>query len=99
LRTSAERTCAENGQFLGAKFPYLAANAIDQETGKPLFAPTFIKEFGSIKIGFVGVSLLNTPGTTRGAAGVTFLPEAEVINRYAKELRAQGANAVIALVH
>lgn len=99
LRTSSEKTCVKDGQFAGAKFPYLAANAIDQDTGKTLFPPTFMKDFGPVKIGFVGVSLLNTPGTTRGAGGITFLPEADVINRYAKELRTQGADAVIALVH
>lgn len=99
LRIAAETTCAKGGSFAGAKFPYLAANAIDDETGQSLFQPTFIKDFGPVKVGFVGVSLLNTPGTTRGAKGVSFLPEADIINRYARDLRAQGADAVVALVH
>lgn len=99
LRIAAETTCAKDGRFTGAQFPYLAANAIDEETGKSLFQPTFMKDFGPVKVGFVGVSLLNTPGTTRGAKGVKFLPEADIINRHAKELRSQGADAIVALVH
>lgn len=99
LRTKTEVSCGKGGTFSGAKFQYLGANAIDQDTNKPLFPPVAMREFGGVKVGFVGVSLLNTPGTTRGAGGITFLPEAETVNRYARELRAQGADAIIALIH
>lgn len=99
LRTKTEVSCSKGGSFSGAKFQYLGANAIDQDTQKPIFAPVAMREFAGVKVGFVGVSLLNTPGTTRGAGGITFLPEAETVNQYARELRAQGADAIVALIH
>ena len=98
-------TCINNsqsggdGKFAGAKFKYLAANVINDTTGKPLFAPTITRQFGGATLGFIGVTFKETPRSTRGAGGLTFLDEASVINQKAMELKQAGADAVIVLLH
>lgn len=95
---------AEDREFTGADFPYLAANVVDEDTGEPILAPYTVKTLGpgrSVKVGFVGVTLEGTADivTQEGVEGLTFLDEAETINRYARELAEQGVNAVVALIH
>ncbi|MDN3988184.1 bifunctional metallophosphatase/5'-nucleotidase [Zwartia vadi] len=92
-------TCVKDGAFKGAQFPYLAGNVIDQDTQKLLFPATFTKKFGDVTVGFVGVTLRDTPKATRGAGGLTFLDEIEVINTQASALKKQGVEAVVVLLH
>lgn len=100
-----QTTCITNsqsrhdGKFGGAKFKYLAANVIDQATNQQLFPGTYIKQFGAAKIGFVGLTLQATPTSTSGAGGLTFLNEATVINENAAQLKRDGADAVVVLIH
>jgi 5'-nucleotidase len=99
-------TCLDNGTFAGASYKYLAANVIDDATGKPLFDPYAIKEFdvgggARIKIGFIGLVLKETPTivTPEGVAGLTFKDEAETANALATELKGKGVNAIVVLIH
>ncbi|MFG1798137.1 bifunctional metallophosphatase/5'-nucleotidase [Nocardia sp. NPDC049149] len=94
--------CSPGAPFTGAKFPYLAANVTDAE-GKlpPALKPWTILEVGGHKIGVVGTV---TPDTTNlvfpeGIRGFRFGDEAEAINRYVPELKAAGAETVVALLH
>ncbi len=98
-------TCLD-GSFSGASFRYLAANVIDDSTGKPLFAPYAIKEFdvgssNKIRIAFIGVVLKETPAivTPDGVAGLSFKDEAETANALVPELKAQGIRAIVLLIH
>lgn len=93
------KTCVVNGSFSGAKFKYLAANVINNSTNQPLLQGTYTKKFGSATVGFVGLTLQDTPLSTSGATGLTFLNEATVINEKAQELRRNGADAVVVLIH
>lgn len=90
-----------NNTFSGADFQYLAANVINKETGKPLLAPYFIKEFGSVKIGFIGVTLEGTAAivTPSGTKGLTFKNEVDVVNQYVKELKEKGVDNIFVLLH
>jgi 5'-nucleotidase len=90
---------APDGKFGGAKFKYLAANVIDDATQKPLFDGTFVKKFGPATVGFVGLTLQGTPNATGGAIGLTFQDEATVINEKSAELKKNGADAVVVLIH
>lgn len=98
-------TCITNsqsgpdGKFGGAKFKYLAANVIDDATQKPLFDGTLVKKFGPVTVGFVGLTLQGTPNATGGAIGLTFQDEATVINEKSAELKKNGADAVVVLIH
>ena len=92
-------TCIKNNAFPGAKFKYLAANVIENETGKNLFQGTYIKKFDGVTVGFIGLTLSGTPKATRGAAGLTFNDEVEVINAQASKFKVQGIEAVVVLFH
>ncbi|BDT67311.1 hypothetical protein os1_14860 [Comamonadaceae bacterium OS-1] len=94
-------TCLVDGTFPGAKFKYLTANVVDTATGKPLFAATHIKRFGTVSVGFIGLTLQGTPamvGST-GVAGLRFDEESATINQYAAQLKANGITAVVVLIH
>jgi len=93
-------TCITNGSFTGAKFKYLAANVVDSNN-KTILPATYTKTFGGITVGFIGLTLKDTPSAVlaSGVAGLTFLEEASTINTYAAQLRANGASAVVVLIH
>jgi 5'-nucleotidase len=92
------KSCAL-GPFAGASYKYLAANVTDQATGALLFPATHIRRFGSASVGFIGLTLKDTPDTTRGAGGLSFEDEVPVIERHATELRRSGVDAVVVLLH
>jgi 5'-nucleotidase len=82
-----------------AGFRWLAANTL--RGGEPLLAPTALELVGGRRIGFVGLTLRNTPlGVAPGGAdGLTFADEAQTANRYAAALKRSGAEAVVVLLH
>ena len=93
--------CRLDNPFEGARFTYLAANVIAQDDSVPLFPATAIRQFGSAKIGFIGMTLEDTGSlvSPAGTAGYRFADEAETANALAAQLKAQGADAVVVLVH
>jgi 5'-nucleotidase len=93
---------SEPDGFAGADFGFLAANVVDAETREPFFAPYAIREFGGVKIGFIGMTLEGTPDivSQAGIQGLEFLDEAETANRWTKVLRKEhGVKAVVVLLH
>ncbi|GAA2269757.1 5'-nucleotidase [Streptomyces ruber] len=93
--------CYEKKRFKGADFPYLAANVLDEKTGKPVLKPYWVWKKNGVKVGFIGVTLEDTPGvvSAEGVKGLKFKDEVETIDRYAKELERQGVKSVVALIH
>jgi len=90
--------------FGGAKFRYLAANVV-QADGTAIFPATAVKRFetsaGPITIGFIGETLKGTANlvTPSGVRGLTFKDEAETANTLVPRLKAQGADAIVLLIH
>jgi 5'-nucleotidase len=86
--------------FGGAKFRYLAANVVGAD-GQTIFPPTAIKNFGPIKIGFIGMTLKETKQlvTPSGVRGVTFTDEAATANALVPKLKAEGADTIVLLIH
>ena len=93
--------CQTGHQFEGAGFPFLAANVVDTITGQPILPPYLIKNVGSVKVGFIGMTLEGTADivSQAGIAGVDFLDEAETANRYTEELQARGVESIVVLLH
>lgn len=87
-------------KFRGADFQYLAANVLDKQ-GNTLFPATAIRQFGPVRIGFIGMTLKDTPGVTVAGAtkGYHFADEADTANRLAAKLRREGVDAVVLLIH
>ena len=90
--------------FRGASFRFLAANTVDDD-GRTLFAATGLKSFGSgkrkVTIGLIGVTLTATPSLVSpdGIRGLTFADEADTVNALVPKLKAQGADAIVLLLH
>lgn len=85
--------------FAGARFHYLAANVV--EGGTTVFPATGIKRFGPITIGFIGMTLKATANlvTPSGVRGLTFTDEAATANALVPKLKAEGADAIVLLIH
>jgi 5'-nucleotidase len=90
--------------FPGAKFKYLAANVVT-EKGGTLFPGTAIRSFGTgpgqVRVGFIGMTLEGTANLVSKAstAGLSFRDEADTANAAAARLKAEGADAVVILIH
>lgn len=86
--------------FEGAKFKYLAAN-VATASGKTLFPPYAIKTFGGVRVGFIGMTLKDTPSivTPTGVAGLTFSDEVATVNALVPRLRGLGVEAIVVVVH
>ena len=98
-KNTSRKPCALE-PFEGARFQYLAAN-VQRSDGSTLFPATAIRQVGPIRIGFIGETLQGTgtivsPG---GVAGLRFAPEAATANALVPQLKAQGADAIVLLIH
>jgi len=85
----------------GAKFPFIAANVEDAATGVPLLPAFVVRQIGDVRIGFIGAVTRTTPGIVMpaGIRGWRFTAEAAALNRHARQLRAEGVNAIVVVVH
>lgn len=97
--------CAPKGcvwpEFKGASFPFLAANMLDAETGKPVLPSYKIMEVGGLKIALVGAVTRDTPKVivAKSIRGLRFTDEADAMNALVPQLRAQGAQLLVAMMH
>ena len=68
---------------------------------QPLFSPYSIQTIGGVKVGFIGEVLKGTPTivTPTAVAGLRFLDEASIANKYAAELKKKGVNAIVLVIH
>jgi 2',3'-cyclic-nucleotide 2'-phosphodiesterase (5'-nucleotidase family) len=82
-----------------SKFPWIAAN-VTQADGSPVpgLAATWMKAVGNAKIGFVGLAE-QTTGELSSPGDLKFLPAMDTAAAKAKELRAAGADLVVAINH
>lgn len=101
---TARPPCRVDRDFPGARFRYLAAN-VRTASGETLFPATYLRRFGkgrnAVDVGFIGLTLKETPTLVVPSAveGLTFADEAETINALVPKLRAEGAEAVVVLIH
>lgn len=93
--------CEGRPPYAGANFAFLAANVIEEATGQPLFPAWGVKEFDGIKVAFIGLTLRGTAEIVRpgGADGASFRDEVETVNALVPQIRAQGIEAIVVLVH
>src|SRR6476646_7557304 len=84
-----------------SKFGWVAANVIDNKTGKPFggVEPFVIREFGGVKIGIFGLVLPETKVTSRPGPDIEFHNPCEVAKRMVSEIHDRGAKVVVALTH
>ena len=96
-----EEGCVGKAAFEGASFPFLAANVTQKADGKPLFPGHLVKEYGEVKVGFIGLTFKDTPTAVspEGVKDVSFGDEVEAINREVGLLKAQGVHAIVVVIH
>jgi 5'-nucleotidase len=89
-----------SGPHPGAKFPLFASNVLKADGGT-LFPPSVVREVDGVKVGFIGAVTKITPSIVvpSGVAGLRFTDEAQAINAEAARLKAQGINALVAVIH
>ncbi|RKH06068.1 bifunctional metallophosphatase/5'-nucleotidase [Corallococcus carmarthensis] len=92
--------CQDGTGFTGAKFKFLAAN-VATGPDRTLFPRYDVRTFEGVKIAFVGMTLEGTTTlvTPTGIAGLQFKDEVETVNALVPELKAQGVNAIVVIVH
>jgi 5'-nucleotidase len=95
------KACQLTKDFRGAGFTYLAANVVDASTGKNLVPGWRVVDVKGVKIGLVGAVLKDTPSVAVASAvkGLSFLDEAEAINKVLPAMRAAGAQVFVVLIH
>jgi len=83
-----------------SKFPWLVTNVAGGD-GKPFNgAPTLhVRDFGGIKFGFFGLLTPETHSLASPGKDTKFLPIIETANQAIKDLKAQGAEIIVALTH
>lgn len=102
-KNTVRQPCAVE-PFGGARFGFLAANVV-REDGSTLFPGYAIRSFGKgarrVKVGIIGMTLKDTPTvvTPAGVAGLSFRDEADTVNALIPKLKAEGADAIVVVVH
>jgi 5'-nucleotidase len=100
-----DRRGAVKARAAQAHFPFLAANLIDEATGRPVewrnVRPSVLVEAAGIKVGIVGVMTIDAMQSTIAAniQGLRIAPLAPAIATEASKLRAAGADVVLVAAH
>lgn len=83
-----------------AKFPLFAANMRDRND-QPLqgFKDSEIRDFAGLKVGIVGLSADDSPVKSGPGDNLVFAPTFETALAKAKELKAAGADLIVAVAH
>ncbi len=87
--------------YAGADFPWLAANVVKEGTRRTVLPPYWIKKFQGVKVGFIGMTLEDTPSLVAqsGIEGWDFKDEVETANALVPKLRREGVQAIVVLLH
>ncbi|APE26872.1 bifunctional metallophosphatase/5'-nucleotidase [Aurantiacibacter gangjinensis] len=96
---TARQPCAVE-PYGGADFQYLAGNVVG-ENGETFFPGTSMRDIGGMQVGFIGLTLKDTPNLVADSAtaGYAFLDEAQTANALAADLTARGADTVVLIIH
>jgi len=97
----APQGCRGPQPFAGAGFQYLAASTVERSSGRLLLPAYRIKRLAGVPIAFIGLTLKGTPGMVvqSGVRGLVFRDEARTVNALVPQLRRQGVEAIVLLIH
>jgi 5'-nucleotidase len=70
-------------------------------SGETVFPGYLVKEFGEVRVGFIGLTLEATPEivSPEFVKGLSFKDEADTINAAVAELTADGVQSIVVLIH
>jgi 2',3'-cyclic-nucleotide 2'-phosphodiesterase (5'-nucleotidase family) len=86
--------------YPGADFDWLAANVIGPNQ-RPILPAYSIENINGVKVGFIGMTLEDTPTLVAqsGIQGIEFKDEVETANATARQLRRRGVATIVVLLH
>ncbi|MFG6461805.1 bifunctional metallophosphatase/5'-nucleotidase [Roseateles sp. DXS20W] len=105
LLRQARGECAPAGclwpGYRGPGFPFLGANVLDAATGKPVLPTHVMQQAGGLKVAVAGVATKETPQVivARAIQGLRFADEADTLNALVPQLKAEGAQVLVAVMH
>jgi len=85
-----------------ADFPFLSANILNEDTGKPAYQPYAVFEQGPVRVGVLGLITPNVPGWEKpeNYRGLVFEPMDDAARRWVPILRAEeDCDIVVVLAH
>jgi 5'-nucleotidase len=84
-----------------ARYPYIAANTVTRDGGELILPPYEIVEREGVRVGFIGVTTIDTPSflLSEFARQFRWLDLSDSVNRWVPELRRQGVEAIVVLAH
>jgi 5'-nucleotidase len=88
-----------------ARFPFLAANILDDATRAPVdwpnVRPTALVRVAGVHVGLIGLSTIDTPATTIASnfRGLHMMALADAVVARAAELRTAGAQVIVVVAH
>jgi 5'-nucleotidase len=84
-----------------ARYPYIAANTVTSDSGELILPPYEIVERAGVKVGFIGVTTVDTPYflLSEFARQYRWLDLSDSVNRWVPELRRRGVEAIVVLAH
>ncbi len=87
--------------YPGTKIDYVCANVVWTVNSTPVLPPYTLRNVSGVRVAFIGADTKSTPQLENAAEveGVTFLDEADSINRYIPEIQKQGIHAIVVLLH
>lgn len=100
--SGGRNSCPIPGQeFAGSDYPQLAANVLWKDSGEPILPSYVIEEYDGVKVAYVGLALDETPSivSAAGIQDVDFVDAATRANALVPELREQGVEAMVAVLH
>jgi 5'-nucleotidase len=94
-------TDTSDPNFPGADYPYVSANVVAADTGRPVLPPfTVIKREG-IPVGIIGVTTTETPSIVvpDAVAPYKFLDLSDSVNQQVAVLHRMGVHTIVVLAH
>lgn len=93
--------CVLTPAYAGARFEVLGANMLDAKTGERVLPPYVVRKFEGISVGFIGMTLEDTPGVVLPASvvGLKFVDEVKTTASLVADLRRQGVESIVVLLH
>ena len=87
--------------YPGAKIGYVSSNVVWTANNTPVLPPYTFRNVSGVTVAFIGADTKTTPQLQSPAniEGVTFLDEADSINRYIPEIHEKGVHAIVVLLH
>jgi 5'-nucleotidase len=94
-------TDTSDPDFPGADYPYVSANVVAADTGRPVLPPFTIVKRQGIKVGIIGVTTTETPSIVvpDAVAPFAFLDLSDSVNQQVAILHRRGIHTIVVLAH